>query len=452
MKLSRSRSDLAKAPVRIVHIGLGAFHRAHQAWYTDKVDLQKQWGIAAFTGRSPEASVKLNSQDNLYTIIERGAEGDSVEVISAISESHDIHDYAKLIELIADPDTAIVSLTITEAGYRLNLQGGLDRGDSAINKDLENLERTDYQPETTVFKIAAGLVSRFKQHAKPIAILSCDNLSGNGVRLQSGMSEIFSSLPAEIDSWFRQNVTFPSTSVDRITPKVTSADIDELEKNFGIVDASPVVTEPFSSWIIQGAFPAGRPAWEKAGAIFVDEIEQFENRKLWLLNGSHSLMAYTGLNREISTVAQAMRDPEVRQLVEDFWDEAAEFLQYPELDIANYRQALIERYENHRIEHKLAQIAIDGATKLVVRCVPIALLTIESGRIPKTSAELIAQWIVFIKNNPQFQDSRRSEIDAALESHDPTKSLISLLSHDLAENKNFYDLVSEKISDRLINH
>lgn len=427
--------------IRIVHIGLGAFHKAHQAWYTMKVDTEKQWGIAAFTGRKPDEALKLESQDNRYTVITRGPQKDEFEQVSSITRAHDIDDFWQLKEYISDSNLAIISLTITESGYLLNLNGGLDRSNSLIDEDLENLNESDYVPHSIIFKIAAGLIKRYRAHGKPIAIMSCDNLSGNGVRLQAGMSEIFSYLPADIDKWFRANVTFPSTSVDRITPKITDSDVALVKSETGFDDRAPVVTEPFSSWIIQGSFPAGRPVWEKAGAEFVDDIESFENRKLWLLNGSHSLMAYAGLTRGYSTVAEALKDQEIRALIDGFWKEASSLLTAPNLHVSEYKQALISRYENHRIEHKLKQIAIDGGTKLVMRVVPVALSLLNRGEMPTSCAFVIGEWINWLQNQKEIVDTRLTEINTALSSEDPIKSCVALLSVKLSENSEFVSLV-----------
>jgi fructuronate reductase len=255
------------------------------------------------------------------------------------------------------------------------------------------------------------------------------------------MSEIFSYLPTDIDQWFKANVTFPSTSVDRITPKITDSDIALVKSETGFDDHAPVVTEPFSSWIIQGSFPAGRPAWEKAGAEFVDDIESFENRKLWLLNGSHSLMAYAGLTRKYSTVAEALNDKQIKALIDGFWDEASSLLTSPNLHVEAYKAALISRYENHRIEHKLKQIAIDGGTKLVMRVVPVALGILNRGEMPTSCALVIGEWINWLNNQDEISDTRLTEIKSALSSEDPTASCIALLSAKLTENPEFVSLV-----------
>lgn len=450
MKLTRTTEKFPSAPIRIVHIGLGAFHRAHQAWYTQHADPEHQWGIAAFTGRSPEAAEKLNGQDNLYTLIERGPVEDKFEVISSITSSYDIDNYWQLKELIASPLVAIVSLTITEAGYNFNLSGGLDRENTLIDEDLENLSVDDYVPHTILFKIAAGLIKRYKINRKPIAVMSCDNLSANGVRLQAAMSEIFSFLPNEIDQWFRESVTFPSTSVDRITPKTTDSDFEAVLKATGVEDLTPVVTEPFSNWIIKGEFPSGRPSWERAGAVFVTDIEAFENRKLWLLNGAHSLMAYQGLNSGLTNVADAMKNAAIRDNVFKFWDEASSLLDSPELNPSDYKKDLVSRFENHRIEHQLSQIAIDGGTKLVFRVIPVIKGNLKNGIFPEASAGIVASWISYLLDTPEIKDSRISEISVALSSKDPIRELLALLDASLAENFNFLAYIRELIEKKKV--
>jgi fructuronate reductase len=350
--------------------------------------------------------------------------------------------------LIANPLVAIVSLTITEAGYNFKPIGGLNRDDSHVDEDLENLNVDDYVPHTILFKITGALIKRFKLNQKPIAILSCDNLSANGVRLQAAMSEIFSYLPNEIDQWFRQSVTFPSTSVDRITPKTTESDIDLVLQETGKSDCAPVVTEPFSNWIIQGDFPAGRPAWESAGVVFVNHIEDFENRKLWLLNGAHSLMAYSGLNSGLSSVADAMKNREIREQVESFWDEAALLLPNPALKLIEYRTALVNRFENRRIEHQLSQIAIDGATKLIFRAVPVIKGNVAQSKSPDATYFLIASWIKYLMSTELIVDSRAVEITQALSSTDPIRECVALLDQSLAEDFKLLSYLRDSIENR----
>jgi fructuronate reductase len=294
MKLNRANlatktGVVAATPTeRIVHIGLGAFHRAHQAWFTAQVDRDYEWGIVAFTGRSAKAAEELASQDGLFTLITRSEAGDEFEVIDSIVRAEDGNNTEVFTSAIANPQTAIVTLTITEAGYGMDASGHVD----TVN------------PPATLHRLAVALETRRRVNGKPIAVVSCDNMPSNGSMLKVAMSDLFASFGADSVAWMNANVSFVSTSIDRITPKTTEADIATVLAATGWEDSSPVITEPFRDWVLEGEFPLGRPAWQNAGARFVDHIEPFENRKLWLLNGSHSLLAYAGQLRGHETVAR----------------------------------------------------------------------------------------------------------------------------------------------------
>jgi len=196
-----------------------------------------------------------------------------------------------------------------------------------------------------------------------------------------------------LSPWIEQNVRFVTTMVDRITPATTDSDIDAAAELNGLADAAPVVTEPFSEWVLSGDFPGGRPTWETAGARFVADIAPFEERKLWLLNGGHSLLAYAASARGHTTIAQAMDDPTCRDWLEQWWDEAAAHLTLPAADIADYRAALVERFTNPRIRHLLAQIAADGSHKIPIRVIPVLRRELNAGRLPAGAIRMVAAWI-----------------------------------------------------------
>ncbi|WP_411730668.1 mannitol dehydrogenase family protein [Paeniglutamicibacter sp.] len=406
-ELNRTTHPAAKAEVRIVHIGLGAFHRAHQAWYTAKAG--DGWGIAAFTGRSATAATELAAQDGLFTLIRREAKADTFEVIESIVEAHDGNDMAALTTLLASPSTAILTLTITEAGYKMAAGAGeptLDLEDTAVQADLSVLrERYDVglfansaadfgqlKLSTAAARILVGLAARRSGDGWPLAIVSCDNLPGNGAVTRAGILGFAQAIDTELARWIDANVSFVDTSIDRITPRTTDADRATVAAETGFRDVSPVVTEPFSSWVLSGEFPAGRPAWEKAGAQFVADLEAFERRKLWLLNGAHTLMSFAGQLRGHATVAQALADPAVSGWVEEFWDAASAHLTEPELNVPEYRQALRERFENPRIAHYLAQIATDGSIKLAARALPVFRAERGAGRNGAPALRLLAAW------------------------------------------------------------
>lgn len=432
MKLNRANfkpSDpkvAEKAPERIVHIGIGAFAKAHQVWFTHSVDPEKQWGVVAFTGRSAKAANDLNEQDGLYTLIERSAQADSLRVIDSIVRAEDISNVSELSETISNPGISIVTLTITESGYGYDSDGRID---------VDN-------PSPALNKLAVALELRRRSNGAAITIVPCDNIPSNGELLGRAIREIFSTFSSESQSWLDSNVSFISTSVDRITPKTTQADID-LVAEHGWEDNSVTVTEPFCDWILSGDFIAGRPEWQNAGAKFVAEIEPFERRKLWLLNGAHSALAYSGILRGHATVAEAVADEFCQDMIERFWLEAGNHLASAELDIENYKSALRSRFSNTRIAHQLSQISIDGATKLALRVAPVALSELRTGNSAEACAEIIAAWINFLRSS-NFQDSKSSLLKTALGDAESTQKIVALLDQDLAQDNEFVALVASK--------
>ncbi|WP_285320547.1 mannitol dehydrogenase family protein [Pseudarthrobacter sp. lyk4-40-TYG-27] len=446
--LNRSLKPLPKPPVRIVHLGLGAFHRSHQAWYTQHAPDAAEWGIAAFTGRRPDAAAALSRQDCLYTLVERSARGDSFEVIGSIVEAVDGANTARLCELVAAKETAVVTLTITEAAYGLAADGTFDAGAPGTADDLRALSAAASGeagvPGTPLGRLVLALARRRASGAGPIAVVSCDNLSANGEVARRAVLGLASGWGSGLAGWIEANVSFVSTSVDRITPRTTEADIAEVEEQCGYSDNSPVVAEPFRNWVLSGDFPAGRPRWEEAGAVVVGDIEPYENRKLWLLNGSHSILAYAGQLRGHATVADALADPLCRKAVEDFWDEAARHLQGEGLDIPTYRRALLDRFGNARIAHRLAQIAADATTKLRMRAVPVMAAERADGRSGAGSALMIAAWIDYVTAGNDFQDPLAADIQAAvaLDGTNRVQGLLRLVSAALAEDPDVVALVS----------
>jgi len=409
----------AAPPVRMVHLGLGAFHRSHQAWYTHHSGDAAGWGIAAFTGRTPGAAEILGAQDGVFTVVERSGAGDSFEVIGSIVEAVDGSDVGRLAGLLAAPTTVVVTLTITEAAYAAT-------GD-----------------ETPLARLVVALAARKAADAGPIAVVSCDNLAENGSVARKAVQTIAEAADPALGEWIRANVSFVSTSVDRITPRTTDDDLLEVAEQCGYADQAAVVAEPFRNWILSGDFPGGRPRWEDAGAIFVDEIEPYENRKLWLLNGAHSILAYAGLVRGHATVAAALSDDTCRAAVEAFWDEASRHLPGEGLDIPGYRQALLERFGNSRIAHHLTQIAMDGTTKLRMRALPVLAAERAEGRTGGGAASMIAAWIAYVSAVEGFQDPLAQDIKTA-KTHDGeqhTAALLALISPGLAEDSALVSLI-----------
>jgi fructuronate reductase len=440
-QLNRTLRPLAKAPVRIVHLGLGAFHRSHQAWYTQQAGDAAEWGIAAFTGRRPDAAVALAEQDGLYTVVERADTGDSFTVVGSIVEAVDGADLQRLTALVATPGTAVVTLTITEAAYGLGADGTLDITAPDVAADLALLGSGSGRPATPLGRLALALAARRDAGSGPIAVVCCDNLSNNGEVARQAVAGFAGAWDSGLAAWIDASVSFVSTSVDRITPRTTDQDLADVREACGYRDTSPVVAEPFSSWVLSGDFPAGRPRWEDAGALFVDDIEPYENRKLWLLNGAHSLLAYAGQLRGHSTVAEALADPICLRAVEAFWDEAEANLPV-DLEIASYRAALLARFSNGRIAHNLAQIAMDGSTKLRMRAVPVLQAERAAGRTGAAAALMIAAWMDY-SEAATFEDPLGEEVAAAnrLSGTDRIKALLAVVDPLLAEDPAVVGLV-----------
>ena len=364
--LSRAALQLDTPPPSIVHLGLGNFQRAHQAWYTEHAADRADWGIAGFAVRSADLAHRLAAQDGLYSLIERGPAADSVSIIGSLVEAH-AGDSPRLGELMAAPATAVVTLTITEAGYRL-----------------------DATPPLALSRLVAGLEARRLARGGPLAVVSCDNLPANGAATRRAVLGLATALDRSLAGWIDENVSFVSTSVDRITPHLPDAELAALRTASGWDDAAPVVTEPFSDWVLQGDFPGGRPQWEAAGARFVDDVEPFERRKLWLLNGAHTILAASGPGRGHQTVAAAFADPYCRDLVDGFWREAERHLDVPALDIPNYLAQLHDRFANTRIAHHLTDIADQAPAKVRVRLLPVLQAERGAGRTGAATLRALA--------------------------------------------------------------
>ena len=398
-RLSRQLPGMPPArAVRIVHLGIGSFARAHQAWYTAHAPDAAEWGIAAFTGRRPDIAAALAPQDGLYTLITRAAEGDIFEVVPAIAAVHAVGEHDAYLGYLARSEVALVTITVTEAGYLLGSDGHLDTSRDVLVADLAAL-RADPRAGVVSLpaKLVAGLLARRAAGAGALTVLSCDNLPDNGAVTRVVVSELAALVDETLPGWVAEHVDFATSMVDRITPATTDEDRALVRERSGYEDADPVPTEPFSEWVVSGAFPAGRPRWEDAGATLVDDVGPFEQRKLWLLNGAHSQLAYTGSIRGHTTIAEAVADPACRAEVEAFWDEAVRHLQLTGETVTAYRAALLARFANPRVRHRLAQIAADGSTKLKVRTLPPLRAERVVGRLPEGCATTLAAWVLHLR-------------------------------------------------------
>jgi fructuronate reductase len=401
-RLSRVAGDgRAAAPVRILHLGLGSFFRAHQCWYSEHAPDAEQWGIAAFTGRSSSALVReLDAQRGLYTVLTRDTGEDRFERVSSLSRAHAASAHDAWLSYFRQQRLAVVTVTVTEAGYLASAGGGLEIGHHALQADLEALRRDRCAPvRTAAARLLAGLAARREADGGPLALVPCDNLADNGLLAGRIVRELAELLDAPLATWIAESLSVVSTVVDRITPATTAQDVQIVLRSTGRDDRCPVVTEPFSEWVLSGSFPAGRPRWEDAGAIVTDDLRPFEQRKLWLLNGGHSLLAYAGSIAGHETVADAILDETCRFWLAQWWDAVAPHLQQPAGEIADYKASLLQRWANPRIAHRLAQIAADGSQKLPIRILPVLRAERCAGRLPAGATRVLAAWICHLRGN-----------------------------------------------------
>ncbi|HEX7535971.1 MAG TPA: mannitol dehydrogenase family protein [Dermatophilaceae bacterium] len=402
-------------PVRLVHLGLGNFFRAHQAWYTTHAPDAAEWGIAAFTGRSTERSharaAALTSQEGLYTLITRAADGDRFEIVRSLARIHVADEHAAWLGYLADPQVQVITSTVTEAGYVRDAGGGVDVDRPEVKADLEALRADLTAPVTTApARLVAGFAARRLAASGPISMMPCDNLPGNGAAVAEVIDDLATQVDPGLARWIAGNVFYVTTMVDRITPEPTPQDITGAMAATGLRDRAAVVTEPFSEWVISGEFASGRPRWEDAGATFTSDVSPFEDRKLWMLNGAHSMLAYAGSIRGHVTVADAMRDATCLRWLDQWWDASSRHLSLPAADNTAYRAALIERFANPRLQHRLDQIAWDGSQKLPIRVLPTLRRERAAGRLPVGVIRPIAAWVCHLRGcGAKVTDARAAE-------------------------------------------
>ena len=386
--------------VGILHLGIGAFHRAHQAVFTEDAAVaadEPGWGICGVTQRSSVVVDQLRPQDCLYAVLERGTGEPTLRVVQQVSDVlFAAHENDRLTGRFADPGVRVITLTVTEKGYRRAASGGLDLTDPVIRADLGGGSRS------TVAQLVRGLQARAAAGAGGLSVLSCDNLTDNGSVLRGLVLEFCAALPAaegkETAAWIERHVCFPSSMVDRIVPATTDADRADAAALLGVVDEALVVAEPFRQWVIEDAFPAGRPAWERAGADLVADVAPFEQLKLRMLNGTHSTLAYLGALRGYDTIAEAVADDELagaaRSLMEQ--DVIPTLAQPPGLDVAAYGDQVLDRFANPALRHRTTQVAMDGSQKLPLRLLGTVRDRLASGHVPESAALGVAAWMAYV--------------------------------------------------------
>ena len=383
--------------IGIVHLGVGAFHRAHQAAYTDTtlaID-GGNWRIAGVNLRSTAKANALSEQDNLYTLIEVGPVKSPPRIIASIATSLSlISDRNLVMHQLCVPETKIISLTVTEKGYCTKPEKrSLDTEHPGICRDLAGYD----SPFTVPGLLSHILQRRRDSGAGGLAVLSCDNLPENGNMLRHVVTDFAKISDPGLAEWIDENVAFPSTMVDRITPRTTAADIATIAEMTGLHDTVPVRCEEFTQWMLEDNFPNGRPAWETAGAVFVKNVSPYEKMKLRLLNGSHSLLAYSGHVCGLPTIHDCMQNSPLRRVLQLHLIRARDSLEtISGIDFASYMRKLVDRFDNPFIDHCTSQVAMDGSQKMPLRIFEPAAEAIEQNMPIDTFAFATAAWIRYL--------------------------------------------------------
>jgi fructuronate reductase len=454
--------DPRRIPVGIVHLGIGAFHRAQSAVYSDDTLALEPgaWGICGVSLRSAEVRARLSPQDGLYTAVEKSPSGIRRRVIGSVREVLFLGDQRDAIHArLTAPSTRIVTLTITEKGYchdpatgRLNLEH------PDIVHDLAQPSRR----QSAIGLIAAALDARRSSGGHAFTVLCCDNLPHNGALVRRLVLAFAAARDAALARWIDDHASFPSTMVDRIVPATTAADIAENAAALRLQDEAPVVHEPFRQWAIEDDFVSGRPAWQRAGAQLVGDVAPFEAMKLRLLNGSHSAFAYLGFLAGHEFIYQVAAQPDfVRFMRRLMGDEVAPTLRVPPgVDLAAYQNALVERFSNPALPHRTQQIAMDGSQKLPQRLLGTVRDNLAAGRRIELLALAVAGWMRYVTGVDEagrkivVSDPLAGEFAriAAAQRRDPPAlareflSLRAVFGDDLPADPRFADKVAGSLS------
>lgn len=392
----------------VVHLGLGAFHRAHQAPVFDDLIAagDRRWGVAGVAMRSPVVVAALAAQAGLYSLTVRGTAPTTPRVIGAIRALHiAARERQAVVDAIAAPATQLVTLTITEKGY------------------------LDTAPAGAMAIVAAALATRHAAGRAPITIMSCDNRTANGPFTRAAVLTAARDhgVDAAVLRWIKEQVTFPSTMVDRITPATTPAMITQSSAILGVEDAAAVWTEPFWQWVVEDRFAAARPDLAAAGVTMVADVAPWEDAKLRLLNAAHSALAYHGVLGGFTFVHEAIADPALRARIDALWDEAAATLDAGAVDIVAYRAALLSRFSNSALPHALIQIAADGSQKLPPRL--LATMAERRGRGLRSPALAwaVAGWIAALRRVADLKDPLLPELRTLARDSDPGAALLDAI-------------------------
>ncbi|SFU47821.1 mannitol dehydrogenase family protein [Halomonas korlensis] len=405
MTITHFPAAARRGQVSIVHLGLGAFHRAHQAVFLERFRQRsgdRTWGVSSANLRSNVALVDALREAGYRYHVAEYADSDTLTLreIGVIEETlfsgrdasgHWGRDIEALLGRLAAPETRIVTLTVTEKGYFLNpANGELITEDPMVAADIAHPQ----DPRTALGILVEALARRQAAGRAPFTVLCCDNMPDNGRRTRTAVIQLAACRDESLAAWIEHEVAFPCSMVDRIVPAMTEADFKRLE-TLGVSDPNAVVSEAFIQWVIEDDFPQGRPDWQSDGVEMVADVAPFETMKLRMLNGSHSLLAYLGASEGVETVFEAVSRNDLRALLRRYMlDEAAPTLAMPEgTDVVAYADSLLERFANDSLRHRLHQIAMDGSQKLPQRWLLGALARLEAGQSAPCVALGLAAWI-----------------------------------------------------------
>ena len=412
----------------IVHFGPGAFHRAHQAAYVDRLlDHDPRWGIAAVSLRSGGTTDALKAQDGLYTLAVIDREP-SMRVIAAHSDAIGPGEGARLRKLLADPAVRIATSTVTEKGYCLAGDGSLDFAHPDIVHDLQR----PLEPASVIGWIVAGLGDRRAAGLPPFAMLCCDNMTGNGAKLRAACVALARAQDPGLADWIAGAVAFPDSMVDSITPASDGAFLAKVQAALGVADQAAVQRESFAQWVLQRFDLADGPDLASAGVTLTSDVRGYEQAKLRILNGAHSTLAYTGLARGHETVFEAMSDPQLEGFVTRLvhQDIAASLAPVEGLDTVAYADAVLDRFRNPEIRHLLAQIAWDGSQKLPYRLLDTTRAALDAGRSVERLAVPVAAWIAFLRRKAEagetITDPMADKLAAAATSANPVTAMLAI--------------------------
>jgi fructuronate reductase len=400
----------AEITIGHLHIGLGSFFRVHQAVYNDEILARDpRWGISAANLHTSDLVDRLRRQDGLYTVKETDPQAVRLRIIGSVRETLAPADGREILARLASASTKIVTLTVTEKGYRHDAAAlrdgarffgwkGAQKSQTSAACSASRASAANDLPESMLGYLAVGLRRRSKSVSNAdfnagITLISCDNLSNNGRLLRERLLTMVTE-DHGLRDWLDRHVAFPDTMVDRIVPAPTPALIEQVEAEYGLYDEAPLITESFRCWVIEDRFANDRPPWEAAGAEFVPQVKPFEDLKLRVLNGSHSALAYFGLLAGVRTVSQAVGLRGLRTFVHLLMDQAALTLQLPSgYNLSQHKQDLMSRFQNPFLEHSLAQIATDGSQKIPQRWLAPALALLNQGHSADVYALSLAGWM-----------------------------------------------------------